>query len=179
MADEKKEEKKEPWLNYMALTTVIFAVCATLSTFKGGGYSTRGVLSQAQASDQWAYYQAKSIKGNLYQLQVEKFQLEARLEGDAAKKATYQEAIDSDQKKVASYEKDKADIKAAAVKLEALRVDAKRHGEPFGIAVILLQIAILVSSIAALVKRKELWYLAVPVGVLGIASFANGFFLFY
>ena len=179
MADEKKEEKKEPWLNYMALTTVIFAVCATLSTFKGGGYSTRGVLSQAQASDQWAYYQAKSIKGNLYQVQVEKLQLDAKLETDAAKKAVYQEAIDSDQKKVASYEKDKADIKAAAEKLEALRDDAKRHGEPFGIAVILLQIAILVSSIAALVKRKELWYLAVPVGVLGIASFANGFFLFY
>ena len=26
------EEKKEKWLNYLALTTVIFAVCATLST---------------------------------------------------------------------------------------------------------------------------------------------------
>jgi hypothetical protein len=179
MAEEKKEEKKEPWLNYMALTTVIFAVCATLSTFKGGGYSTRGVLSQAQASDQWAFYQAKSIKSNLYQVQVEKLQLEARLEADAAKKAIYQDAIDADQKKVASYEKDKADIKAKAEGLEALRDDAKRHGEPFGIAVILLQIAILVSSIAALVKRKELWYIAVPVGLAGIASFVDGFFLFY
>jgi hypothetical protein len=26
------EEKKEKWLNYLALTTVILAVCATLST---------------------------------------------------------------------------------------------------------------------------------------------------
>jgi Domain of unknown function (DUF4337) len=60
------EEKKEPWLNYLALTTVILAVCATLSTFKGGGFSTRSVLSQTQASDQWAFYQAKSIKGYLY-----------------------------------------------------------------------------------------------------------------
>ena len=33
------EEKKEPWLNYLALTTVIFAVCATRSTFKEGGFS--------------------------------------------------------------------------------------------------------------------------------------------
>ena len=24
------DEKKEPWLNYLALTTVIFAVCATI-----------------------------------------------------------------------------------------------------------------------------------------------------
>ena len=28
------EDKKDPWLNYLALTTVIFAVCATLSTFR-------------------------------------------------------------------------------------------------------------------------------------------------
>ncbi len=27
------EEKKEPWLNYLALATVILAGCATLSTF--------------------------------------------------------------------------------------------------------------------------------------------------
>jgi len=33
------EEPKEKWLNYIALTTVILAVCATLSTFKGACYS--------------------------------------------------------------------------------------------------------------------------------------------
>ena len=74
MADDK--EKKEPWLNYLALSTVILAVCATLSTFKGGGYSTRSVMSQSQASDQWAYFQAKSVKLNLYELQKEKLQME-------------------------------------------------------------------------------------------------------
>ena len=86
MADAKKpEDKKDPWLNWLALTTVIFAVCATLSTFKGGGYSTRSVISQAQASDQWAYYQAKSIKANLYQIQRERLQLEFdTLPADAA-----------------------------------------------------------------------------------------------
>jgi hypothetical protein len=53
------EEKKEVWLNYLALTTVVLAVCATVSTFKGGSYSTRSVLSQSQAANQWAFYQAK------------------------------------------------------------------------------------------------------------------------
>lgn len=45
------EEKKEPWLNYLALMTVMLAVCATLAIFKGGGSSTRSVLAQSQASD--------------------------------------------------------------------------------------------------------------------------------
>ena len=70
------EEPKERWLNYLALTTVILAVCATLSTFKGGGYSTRSVLAQTQAANQWAYYQAKSIKGYLYEIQKEALELE-------------------------------------------------------------------------------------------------------
>ena len=54
-------ERKETWINYLAFTTVIFAALATLSTFKGGGFSSRSVVFQAQASDQWAYFQAKSI----------------------------------------------------------------------------------------------------------------------
>jgi hypothetical protein len=56
------EEKKEKWLTYMAITTVLIAVAATLSTFKGGGFSTRSLLNQTLASDQWAFYQSKSIK---------------------------------------------------------------------------------------------------------------------
>ena len=56
------EETKERWLNLLATTTVIFAVCATLSTFKGAGYSTKAVLSQTKAADQWAFYQAKASR---------------------------------------------------------------------------------------------------------------------
>ena len=72
------EEKKEPWLNLLALTTIIFAVCATLSTLKGGGYGSKAMISQSQASDQWAFYQAKSIKGYVYDLQKEQFEMDLK-----------------------------------------------------------------------------------------------------
>jgi hypothetical protein len=175
------EEKKEPWLNYLALTTVIFAVCATLTTLKGGGYSTRSVLNQAQASDQWAFFQAKSIKENLYQLQSEKIQLEAKLDSNApaAKAAAYQEAIAAYNKKIEKYAKEKAEIQQTAQDLEKQRDEAKRHSGPFGLAAIPLQIAILLSSIAALLKRRIVWLLALPVGLAGIVLFVDGFLLFY
>ena len=128
------EEKKEPWLNLLALTTVILAVCATLATFKGGSHSTRAVLSQSLASDQWAYYQAKSIKGNLYELEARRY--------------------------------------------EDAKADAQKHGAAFGFAVIFLQIGILLSSIAALLKQKPVYYLGLGVGVVGIVYFVNGFLLF-
>ncbi|GAB7126095.1 hypothetical protein JCM19000A_06020 [Silvimonas sp. JCM 19000] len=173
------EEKKDPWLNYLALTTVVLAVCATLSTFKGGGYSTRGVISQAQASDQWAYYQSKGVKQYLYQIQRDNLALQREALADDNKAAAAFDARIADySKKVTQYDAEKHEIENKARALEAQRDEAQQHGKPFGIAVIFLQVAILISSIAGLFKRKVLWWGALPVGLIGLAYFADGFFLF-
>ncbi len=175
------EDKKEPWLNYLALTTVIFAVCATLSTFKGGGYSTKSVISQAQASDQWAFFQAKSIRESLYILQREKLDLDLSVLPKSTNPeimSHYQDALKMCADNIAKYKKQKDEIQKEAKALEVKRDDAQRHGQPFGIAVILFQISILLSSISGLFKRKELWYLALPIGALGLLYFTDGFLLF-
>jgi predicted transcriptional regulator len=107
------EEKKESWLNYLALTTVILAVCATLSTFKGGGFSTRSVLSQSHAANQWAYYQAKSIKGYLYELQKEELELELKISGSKVSKSAveeYEKKIDYYSKNIKRYDEEKTRI---------------------------------------------------------------------
>jgi hypothetical protein len=176
------EEKKEPWLNYLALSTVILAVCATLSTFKGGGYSTRSVMSQTQASDQWAFYQSKSIKGYLYEMQKDKLELELKAGGNRFSPdvtAEYERRIQDYGKKIQKYEGEKADIQKDAKKYEEIRNDAQKHSQIFGIAVIYLQIAILLSSIAALIKNKNVWLLGVVIGLGGIVYFANGFLVFF
>lgn len=175
------EEKKEKWLNYLALTTVVLAVCATLSTFKGGGYSTRSVLAQSQASDQWSYFQSKGIKGYLYELQREKLELEMKVAGPKAPKSLaeeYQKKIDAYSQKIKKYDDEKGQIEKKAKELESIRDEAQKHSQAFGLAVIFLQIAILLSSIAALMKKKYLWVLGVLVGILGIVHFINGFLLF-
>ncbi|WP_291272476.1 DUF4337 domain-containing protein [Geothrix sp.] len=171
------DEKKEPWLNLLALTTVVLAVCATLATFKGGGYSTRAVLSQSQASDQWAYYQAKGIKGNLYELEALRLRRELQLAPKAALPLLEQSLADVE-KKTAKYEGEKAEIQKEARRFEAVKTEAQGHGTAFGLAVIFLQIAILLSSIAALLKQKPVYYLGLAVGVVGLVYFINGFFLF-
>ncbi|MEO8419030.1 MAG: DUF4337 domain-containing protein [Methylophilaceae bacterium] len=173
------EDQKDQWLNYLALTTVILAVCATLSTFKGGGYSTRSVMSQSQASDQWAYYQAKGIKSYLYEMQEEKMELElVNLSANATAMTAYKEKIASYKKKVEDYEKQKSEIQDKAKALEKIRDEAQLHSRAFGMAVIFLQIAILLSSIAGLLKKKEVWYAGMLTGLAGIVYFADGFFVF-
>ena len=175
------EDKKEPWLNYLALTTIILAVCATMATFKGGGFSTRSVLSQTQASDQWAFFQSKSIKGYLYEMQKDQMEIQLKTVGGKLSPelaADYQQKINGYAFKIAKYETEKGKIQVDAKKLEAVRDDAQRHSQAFGVAVIFLQIAILLSSIAALLKKKYIWVLGVAIGGYGILQFANGFFLF-
>ena len=131
------EEKKETWLNYLALTTVILAVCATLSTFKGGGYSTRSVMSQTQASDQWAFYQAKSVKGYIYEMQKDKLELEIKGMGAKAPQALleeYRNKIDGYGKKLARYDEEKAAIQKDAKRYEQIRDDAQKHSQPLQVA---------------------------------------------
>jgi len=171
------DEKKESWLNYLALTTVIFAVCATLSTLKGGGFSTRSVMSQSQASDQWSYYQSKSIKGYLYELQRDKLDLELKA-GMRGATSEYRKKIDFYQNEIERYKSDKEEIKKKAEELEKRRDDAQKHSGAFGMAAMFLQIAILLSSIAALMKQKYFWLLGVGAGCFGLLYFFNGFFLF-
>ncbi|WP_129127891.1 DUF4337 domain-containing protein [Geomonas oryzae] len=172
-----QEEKKEPWLNYLALTTVVLAVCATLATFKGGGYSTRSILVQNQASDQWAFYQAKSIKQSLAEMDRGLLEREAHRGGKTSDPAAVA-ALKASGDRIAKYEKEKAEIKQKAELLEKERDAAQRHGRPFGVAVIFLQVAILLSSIAALLKKKYVWVAGVSVGLIGLVEFANGFLLF-
>jgi hypothetical protein len=175
------EEKKEPWLNYLALTTVILAVCATLSTFKGGGYSTRSVMAQSQASDQWAYFQSKGVKEYLYTLQKEQLELELQTlpkGSPAVVKGTYETKVAEYGAKLEKYRTEKAEIEKNARGLEATRDDAQRHSRAFGIAVIYLQISILLCSIAGLMKKKPMWYLGMAGGLVGLVFFADGFWLF-
>jgi hypothetical protein len=177
MADQKKNETA--WLNYLALTTVILAVCATLATFKGGSFSTRSVMSQSQASDQWAFFQAKGIKEYLYNMQKEKLELEllAIPKSSKALIAAYQAKIALCEEKAAKYRKERADIEREAKALEAARDQAQLHSKAFGMAVIFLQISILLSSVAGLLKKKPVWYLSLGTGIAGILYFVDGFLL--
>lgn len=172
-----EEFQKESWLNYLALTTVIFAVCATLATFKGGGYSTQSIMNQSKASDNWAFYQAKAIKEDLYKMQAEKIEMDVSSK-DQKTAELYAGKIKEYKVKIEKYEKEKEEIKTKAEKFESDRDLAQMHAKDFGMAVIFLQVTILLSTIASLMKKKYIWYFGLGSGLVGLIFFANGFLLF-
>ena len=170
-------EVKEKWLNYLALSTVLLAVCATLSTFKGGGYSTRSLMNQSKASDQWSFYESKSLKSYMFEMQCDNLELQiGNISSNDSQK--YHDKIATYKEKIIQYEKEKAEIKALAAGFEQERDMNKEHSNIFGIAVVFLQVSILLSSISALTKKKIVWYLSMAIGIVGLVYFFDGFFLF-
>jgi hypothetical protein len=177
------EEKKERWLTYMAITTILIAVAATLSTFKGGGFSTKSLLNQTLASDQWAFFQSKSIKIYILDMRRENLEIQvASLEkqkGNDTLIKKYNGMVADYTQKVKTYESEKEAISKEAKSYENVRNESKTHSGKFGIAVIFLQISILLSSIATLSKKRFVWICGLILGVIGIFYFIDGFFLFF
>src|SRR3954470_9450363 len=62
---------KRHWLDHAARTTAVLAVLAAVSSGQYASQFSQTILAQAEASDQWSYYQAKSIKRHLVGAQAE------------------------------------------------------------------------------------------------------------
>ena len=170
---QKEKEKRDGWTKYVSLTMVCIAVLAAIATLKGGGFSTRtlkemneATFNQTQASDQWSYFEAKSIKQNLYEIELDHLSAAA----DAA-------AVAKMKAKVDKYDKDKADITALAKKFEAARDAARQtatiaaeHSKQMGLAITLFQIAIALGAMCLIVKKKPLWIVSSILGALATAQ---------
>jgi hypothetical protein len=157
----KAKEKRESWTRYVSLMVVMLAVATAIGSLKAGGFGSKVMLTQAQASDTWALYQAKSIKQRLAELEAHSAdaQLAAKSEAD-----------------VVRYRAEEKDVEAKAMGLEAAREAAARHGPPLGFAIASLQISIALASVCLITKRKGLWAAAALLGALGVGYLVYGLY---
>jgi len=172
---QKDKEMRERWTKYVSLTMVIIAVLAAIATLKGGGFSTRtlkemneATFNQTQASDQWSFFEAKSIKQNLYEIELD--HLSAGPSTDAA-------ALAKMKAKIEKYDQEKADITTLAKKFEAARDEARQtalrvaeHSKQMGLSITLFQIAIALGAMCLIVKKKPLWIVSSLLGILATAQ---------
>lgn len=170
MSETKKTETPPAagWTTHVALSTTILAVCAAFSTLKGGSYSTQTQLATVNASNKWSYFQSKSIKesGSRNEAALAGIMLATATtpEGKAAAEKVKVQA----EAEAARYAKEKAEIQAEAKAIEELAKYCQKRGGNFGMAIMFLQIAIMLSAIATLLKKKPSWLLGVGLGVIGI-----------
>jgi len=147
-----------PWISGVALSTAILAVLAAIAGLLSGKHANEAMMAQIEASDQWSYYQAKSIKASV---------LDAKMTLTA-------EATEKDKEKAAQYQEEQAEIRKEA---EHKEVEAKSNfhkHEVFARGVTMFQVAIAIAAISALTKRRRYWIVSMILGGLGCVFLVLG-----
>jgi hypothetical protein len=158
----KDKEKRDGWTRYVSLMVVVLAVATAIGSLKAAGFGSKVMLKQAQASDTWALYQAKSIKQRI-----------AEFESRGADGALAAKAAED----VRRYGDEEKTVEAKAQGLEVERDEAARHGPPLGFGIASLQISIALASVCLITKRKGLWAASGLLGAVGIGYVVYGLYL--
>src|SRR5258707_8280228 len=149
----KAEHSGETWISWVALSTAVLAVLAAIAGLLSGHHVNEAMMNQIEASDQWNYYQSKSIKASVLD----------------AKMSLAGTPNESDQSKRDRYEKEQEEIKSEAEHKEAAAKSNFRKHEIFAGGVTMFQIAIAIAAISALTRRRPFWVVSLLFGAAGCA----------
>ena len=169
----------EKWMKGVAITTTILAVVASIAASRSSFFIAKAQLLTALEGSHWGYYQAKSIKQYLFESQQKTFQAQLLGTTTPQQQEYLNKNIQDSSKTIARYEKEKADIQKQAQDTNKQNALVDRMGSQFSLAVVFSQIGIMLSSVSALLKRKEMWIIGVAVGSISLFFVANGFLLFF
>jgi hypothetical protein len=155
--EEHAHHAKEPFDRKVAVTMAIIA--AVLATVSVGAhvFANEELLLQQQASDQWAYYQAKS--GRRYASDVARDTLKAMQSAEASEKYS---------KNAERYEKEGEEIQVEARKLEAESKLKGKQSLRMEIGEVFLEIGIVFASLAILSKRQLVWVVSMVSALVGL-----------
>lgn len=132
---------------------VFLAALLAINTMIGGSNSSKIQNNTIQANNMWAWYQAKNVRGVLYEINAAETQIPANKEKFMAEK----ERMDNDKKEI--MEKAKA--------LEAERDSAKQRSPWFTWGGSILQIAIVLLTASILAVSMPMFWVSTVVGTVG------------
>jgi hypothetical protein len=174
---EELEHDGGAFLKGIALSTALLAACAAIASLRAGAtvnealvLKTESTRLQAEASDQWTYYQAKGLKAAVQEASAASWLAIGK--EPPAKFAEEQKRYKDDQAEISRKAKEKENARDEKSK-EADRLLHEHHG--FAYTVALFQVSIALGAVAALTRNKLVWFGSIGVGLIGLALFAKAF----
>lgn len=176
-ADRVRESIDDPpsvsLLRRIALTTAVLAAVGAVAALRAGGtvnealvLKTEAARLQAEASDQWAYYQAKGVKASIEETTKAVW---------AAAGKTPPPALE---RNIERYAAEQKEIEKAAREKERERDDKSseadaliRRHERFANSVAFIQVSIALGAVAALTRHRAIWFGSVGLGAIGTGMF--------
>ena len=179
---ELEEIKAKTFTKRIALTTAIFAVLLAITSLGGNNAMKEMLLTQQQASDQWAFYQSKALREHLYKTNALRIEMDLLERGAGMRtegKKRYEAMLKDMRAEETRFGEEKKKIEEEAKQLEAER-DKNRSKDPyFDFAEVLLQISIVLASISILAVSRQIFYFALVSASLGTILMLNGYLLLF
>jgi hypothetical protein len=161
--------KHDPTLAPVSLTMAVLAVLVAVVSLMGHRAHTEEVILQAKASDQWAYFQAKNIRGHEDKLFANLTAIATSSNAESLAKVREEYLQESER-----YKEDQKEIESEAQKLEGEVAIERERADRYDLGEVFLEIGLVVTSITLLSGRRVFWYLGLLMGVLGVVVAATG-----
>ncbi len=162
----------------ISLTVALAGTFMAFTNVKDGNINQAMQDAQARRINEWSYYQAKSTKQHIAEGTLEQLQSLKILTSTATPEALAEldKKIADFQKKVQKYEIEKAEIKTKAEAWQTTYDDLNKVDDQFDLSDATMSVGIALSGVAALVRRRTLFALAVVFVVFGAVMGLSGFF---
>ncbi|MCC8936941.1 hypothetical protein CI1B_04890 [Bradyrhizobium ivorense] len=166
----------------IALLIAVIALFLALSETLGKGAQTEAIAKNVEASNLWAFFQAKSIRRTTVQVAADQGKLSLGATTDEAAKAALQKQIDDWTKTAARYRSEpdtgegSEQLSERAKHAEHERDEATAKYHHFEIASAAFQIAIVLASATIITGILALAWVSGIVTLAGIAMTALGLF---
>ena len=188
--DRSDKADNEHFTNRAALLIAAMAAMLAIGGLGGGNATDDMLIGNIRASDTWAFYQAKTIRQTAYEIEVAELEsrlvgataaqardLSARIAGYRGKAARYEDEPDPAAPGDALRGEGKKQLMAQARNFEAMRDRASQQDNNFDYAEVVLQLALVLGSVAILAGNRTVLAAAAALGALGAVLTFNGFFL--
>lgn len=163
-----KSENFEKWV---AFSTSFIAVALALSTILSNQSGDDLLVNRDKASSEWSRFQSKSIKQNLFEVQLEALKLSTEDDNHSEKYLKHiKQTIAFFEQEIKRYEIEKNDISKEAKKHEKISKNSEERGNVLDLAEAFYQIAIVLSAIALIARQGVLWVLSLVLGSIGIIT---------
>lgn len=163
MPEPELPEARDPFERVIALCVAVLAVALAFVDNTGNNGQAEAIVKTSLAANQWAHYQAKSLKENLAESDAA---LLAVLAPSGSAQA--QSKRDEVKKESARYEVEKKEIKAKAESLQKEAERGQKIDDQCDVAALFLQIAVVICSIAILVRWRAIFFVGASVGLVGV-----------
>ena len=190
--NEAGEDHNSKFRNRAALMIALLAAVLAVAGLGGGNATDDMIFNNIRASDTWAFFQAKNMRQTAYEIAI------VEIEGDLAepgltpdRRAQMERQLAEHRATIARYESEpdpaapndplrgegKRQLRAQAEAFGAAREIASAQDDSFDMAEVLLQLALVLGSVAILALNRPILFLAGAFGLVGVLLTVNGFLL--